>query len=99
MLLGGDFSSVTRQLVIAPPSLTLVGQQDTYCNPKMPEGVVGCPSLCPLTMLLMAKGWDGAPYVPGCAGLGWGSLWSQCWLEPCVDLFSFREMCKSWLQN
>lgn len=38
MLPGGDFSSVTRQLVMAPPSLTLVAWQDTRCYPEMPEG-------------------------------------------------------------
>ena len=100
VLPGGDFSSVTRQLVMAPPSLTLVAGQDTCCNP---QNGWGQPSCVTWLVLLMAEELDGAPCVPSCAGFGWDGVQSQCWAnvraKACTDLCFFREMCKSWLQN
>lgn len=64
MLPGGDFSSVIRQLVMAPSYLTLVAWQDVRCHPEMLEGcwgLVGARLCVPQLMLLMAERWDGAP--------------------------------------
>lgn len=81
MLPEGDFSSVTRQLVMAPPSLTLVawaGHTLPSWNAWGKLGAGGSPPVSPDLCCWWQKDGMGHPLCLAVLVLA-GRVWSQCW--------------------